>query len=148
MTTMRIGELATRTGVSVRALRYYEEQDLLTSTRSASGQRLYPETAVNRVRLIQTMYAANVPSRTIAELLPCVDAKINTPESRALMAAERHRIDRQIAELTEARDRLDEVITISLSPAGGCTYLPGAPDYPHSSPEFGHSAPELEAATV
>jgi hypothetical protein len=32
---MRIGELTTRTGVSVRSLRYHEEQNLLTSTRGA-----------------------------------------------------------------------------------------------------------------
>lgn len=36
---MRIGELASRVGVSVRALRYHEEQDLLASARSPSGQR-------------------------------------------------------------------------------------------------------------
>lgn len=34
---MRIGEPASRVGVSVRALRYYEEQDLLASARSPSG---------------------------------------------------------------------------------------------------------------
>jgi len=36
---MRIGELASRVGVSVRALRYYEEQDLQASVRTsrASG---------------------------------------------------------------------------------------------------------------
>ena len=34
---MRIGELATTTGVSVRALRYYEEQGLLKAERTASG---------------------------------------------------------------------------------------------------------------
>lgn len=31
---MRIGELSKRTGVSPRSLRYYEEQGLLTSSRS------------------------------------------------------------------------------------------------------------------
>lgn len=69
---MRIGELATKAGVSVRALRYYEEQQLLTSERSASGQRHYVDSAVDRVRLIQQLYAAGLPSRTIVELLPCV----------------------------------------------------------------------------
>jgi len=45
---MRIGELAARAGVSVRALRYYEEQNLLASVRSPSGQRQYPDSAVDR----------------------------------------------------------------------------------------------------
>ena len=120
---MRIGELATKGGVSVRALRYYEEQGLLTSVRSPSGQRLYADEAADRVRLIQNLYAAGLTSSTIADLLPCVDAKVSTPESRAILAAERDRIDRQIIELTTARDRLDQVIAVSSTAAGGCGYV-------------------------
>ena len=107
---MRIGELASRAGVSVRALRYYEEQGLLKSARTPSGQRTYPDAAVDRVQLIQQLYAAGLPSKTILELLPCVDAGVNTPESRARLATERHRINLQIEGLIATRDRLDAVI--------------------------------------
>lgn len=117
---MRIGELARGTGVSVRSLRYYEEQGLLTAERSASGQRHYPDRAVERVRLVQQLYQAGLSSRTIAELMPCVDANESTPESRARLAAERDRIDAQIRELTETRDRLDAVIRASTDPAHHC----------------------------
>ncbi|WP_433219163.1 MerR family transcriptional regulator [Dactylosporangium sp. CS-047395] len=117
---MRIGELASETGVSVRALRYYEEQRLLAPARSGSGQRHYADSAVERVRLIQTLYAAGLSSRSILDLLPCVDAKVNTPESRALLRAERARISEQIDRLLTARDRLDAVIARSESPASGC----------------------------
>ena len=117
---MRIGELADRAAVSVRALRYYEEQGLLTAERSGSGQRHYAEPAVDRVRLIQHLYAAGLTSRTIADLLPCVDAKVSTPYSRARLAAERDRIDAQIAELIQTRDRLDAVIEQSTSSQSGC----------------------------
>jgi DNA-binding transcriptional MerR regulator len=120
---MRIGELATQAGVSVRALRYYEEQGLLASTRSPRGQRLYADEAAERVQLIQNLYAAGLTSSTIAGLLPCVDAKVSTPESRAILAAERDRIDRQITELTAARDRLDRVIAATGTPSSGCAYV-------------------------
>jgi len=120
---MRIGELATETGVSVRALRYYEEQGLLGADRSASGQRHYPPASADRVRLIQQLYAAGLASRTIADLLPCVESKESTPQSRALLRAERNRIDAQIAALTEARDRLDEVITLAAAPENGCRHV-------------------------
>jgi nicotinamidase-related amidase len=50
---MRIGELATRIGASTRALRYYEKQNLLSSERSPSGQRHYPDSAVDRVWLVR-----------------------------------------------------------------------------------------------
>jgi DNA-binding transcriptional MerR regulator len=121
--TMRIGELATRSGVSVRALRYYEEQGLLAAARSDSGQRHYPEPAVDRVQLIQMLYGAGLSSRTIVELLPCVDAGVNTPESRARLAAERARIDEQISALIRTRDRLDAVIALTNDPANGCTVI-------------------------
>ena len=63
---MRIGELASVTGVSVRSLRYYEEQGLLNSRRSASGQRLYADDAASRVATIQSLYAAGLNSAKIS----------------------------------------------------------------------------------
>lgn len=103
---VRIGELAGRSGVSVRALRYYEEQRLLDSDRSLGGQRHYPESAVDRVQLIQLLYGAGLSSRTIAEL----PARA-TPATIALLGAERDRLDRQIDALRYSRDTLDGLIT-------------------------------------
>ncbi|MET7323130.1 MerR family transcriptional regulator [Streptomyces sp. NPDC005549] len=108
---MRIGELAARTGVSVRALRYYEEQELLVAERSRSGQRQYPESAVDHVRLIRQLYAAGLSSRTIVELMPyAVDGRA-TPELLDRLSTERERVEGRITELVGARDRLDSVIT-------------------------------------
>ncbi|MFC9649676.1 MULTISPECIES: MerR family transcriptional regulator [unclassified Streptomyces] len=108
---MRIGELATRTGASVRALRYYEEQNLLTSERSPGGQRQYPESAVDRIQLIQQLYAAGLSSKVIVELMPCVVDGNATPELLDRLSAERDRIDGHIADLVSTRSRLDSVIT-------------------------------------
>ncbi|GIF73049.1 MerR family transcriptional regulator [Asanoa siamensis] len=119
---MRIGDVAALAAVSVRALRYYEEQGLLASSRSPSGQRHYAQGAVERVKLIQSLYGAGLSSRTIADLLPCVDAQVSTPESRALLAAERDRIDRQIAELTRTRAKLDAIIEQTSRPNPHCDY--------------------------
>ncbi|MET9077038.1 MerR family transcriptional regulator, partial [Streptomyces sp. NPDC004232] len=63
---MRIGELSKRTGVSPRSLRYYEEQGLLTSSRSDAGQRHYSDAAVQRVSLIRQLFDAGMSSRVIA----------------------------------------------------------------------------------
>jgi DNA-binding transcriptional MerR regulator len=110
---MRIGELAKRSGVSVRALRYYEEQGLLASVRSPSGQRHYVESAVEKVLFFQDMYAAGLNSRTIARLLPCMDTGLTDVEQRDLLRAEHARISEQVERLTAARDRLTEVIAVS-----------------------------------
>lgn len=109
---MRIGELAARAGVSVRSLRYYEEQGLLSSTRSASGQRHYTEGHVERVTFLQRMYAAGLSSRTISELLPCVDSPSEETSDAALerMAEERDRLSEHIEDLIRTREALDTLM--------------------------------------
>lgn len=109
---MRIGELSARTGVSVRSLRYYEEQGLITSTRSASRQRHYTEDAVERVALIQRLFTAGLSSRTITELLPCVDrpSSETSYSSMERMTRERDRLTEHIDELVRTRDALDDLI--------------------------------------
>ncbi len=110
---MRIGELARKSGVSVRALRYYEEQGLLESERTAGGQREFESSAVDRVRFFQTLYAAGLSSRRIAELLPCIDTGGTTREQQAMLQSEREALAHRMAELQEAGARLDELITAS-----------------------------------
>jgi DNA-binding transcriptional MerR regulator len=114
---VRIGELAVRTEVSVRSLRYYEEQGLLTSSRSASGQRHYTDAEVERVRFIQRLYTAGLSSRTISELLPCVDAPSegNTDAALERMAHERDRLSAYIEELVRTRDALDGLMATARS---------------------------------
>jgi DNA-binding transcriptional MerR regulator len=53
---MQIGDVAERTGLSLRTIRHYEEVGLLPETqRSAGGFRLYTEDAVGRLLLIKRM---------------------------------------------------------------------------------------------
>ncbi len=106
---MRIGELARRSGVSVRALRYYEEQGLITSERSPSGQRHFQEQDVERIRFLQRLFGAGLSSRTIRDLLPCVDAPSFEQSLVALerMAQEREKLSSHITDLINARDALD-----------------------------------------
>jgi DNA-binding transcriptional MerR regulator len=110
---IRIGEVARSAGVSVRAVRYYEEQGLLTAERSPSGQRLYRQDAVTLVRFFQQMYAAGLTSQRIAELLPCWNSGHTDADQRAMLRAERDRIQAKIDDLQAALDRLDTVIGIT-----------------------------------
>lgn len=114
---MRIGELAARAGVSRRALRYYEEQGLLTSTRSSSGQRLYGESEVLRVAFLRRLYDAGLSSRTITELLPCVDSPgADTSEAAiARMTDERDRLSQHLADLAQTRNTLEDLIAAARS---------------------------------
>ncbi|MFF5984843.1 MerR family transcriptional regulator [Streptomyces olindensis] len=110
---IRIGEVARGAGVSVRAVRYYEQQGLLIAERSPSGQRLYRQDAISLVRFFQEMFAAGLTSRRITELLPCWDSGHTDAEQRAMLRAERERIQAKIDDMQAALDRLDEVIAIT-----------------------------------
>lgn len=113
---MRIGELATRTGVSERSLRYYEQQGMLAADRTPGGHREYADRAVDRVIRIQELYAAGLSSRKIFRILPCMrdvdggPSTIATPSLVEDLREERERIDRLIGELQRSRDVLDDVI--------------------------------------
>ncbi|MEU5896666.1 MULTISPECIES: MerR family transcriptional regulator [unclassified Streptomyces] len=110
---MRIGEVARGAGVSVRAVRYYEQQGLLIAERSPAGQRLYRQDAVSKVRFFQQMFAAGLTSQRIVELLPCWDSGHTDAEQRAMLRAERERLQARIDELQVALGHLDEVIAIT-----------------------------------
>ncbi|WP_113700951.1 MerR family transcriptional regulator [Nonomuraea lactucae] len=67
---MRIGELAGRTGVSTRSLRYYEQHGLLTARRGANGYREYTE---GDVRLVAEIRALLSVGFTLEDTRPFVD---------------------------------------------------------------------------
>ncbi|MFC5822952.1 MerR family transcriptional regulator [Nonomuraea insulae] len=67
---MRIGELAERTGVSTRSLRYYEQHGLLHSRRGSNGYRAYRE---DDVRLVTEIRALLQIGFTLEETRPFVD---------------------------------------------------------------------------
>jgi DNA-binding transcriptional MerR regulator len=109
---MRIGELSVVTGASARSLRYYEEQGLLTSTRSAGGQRHYASSAVERVGLIRSLLAAGLTSGTIMDVLPCITNEADrTPWLADRLSKELDRVERQIVDLTRTREILAGLVS-------------------------------------
>jgi DNA-binding transcriptional MerR regulator len=112
---VRIGELSRRSGATPRALRYYEEQNLLRPHRSAGGYREYDEAALHRVRHIRLLLSAGLATSSIAEILPCIpDAATvlapTCPELIEGLTEERARITGSIEKLTAARAVLDRLI--------------------------------------
>jgi len=122
---LRIGELSRRTGVSQRLLRYYEEQGLLTPTRSNSHYRDYAEADVLRVAHIRNLLAAGLPTRRIADLLPCLGTDGERligavcPELVAALMREHDRITASIQELQTAQSVLSMII--NAKPAASST---------------------------
>ncbi|MFJ9466779.1 MerR family transcriptional regulator [Streptomyces caniferus] len=107
---MRIGELARRTGVSTRALRYYEQRGLLRAQRDANGYRRYDdEEAVELVGRIRELLATGLNTDDIRALLPCAQGGPGlTPCALSSGIVERQmaQLDAEIADLTRRRAAL------------------------------------------
>ena len=72
---VQIGEVADRTKLSLRTIRYYEEVGLVTpSGRTAGGFRLYSELDVSRLLLITRMKPLDFSLEDMRELLGLLDA--------------------------------------------------------------------------
>jgi len=111
---MKIGELAERTGVAPRMLRYYEQQGLLGSERRSNGYRDYPDDAVARVAEIRGLVTAGVPTRMIGYLLRMCDDPVDdadcTREFAESLRAELAQIEQRLACLGRSRDTLRTVL--------------------------------------
>ena len=69
---MKIGELARKTGVSIRSLRYYEQQKLISPVRTDNGYREYSPLAVEQVKTIRLYLNLGFTTEQIAGCLHCV----------------------------------------------------------------------------
>ncbi|MBB6345710.1 MerR family transcriptional regulator [Nonomuraea muscovyensis] len=78
---MRIGELAGRTGVSTRSLRYYEQHGLLTARRGANGYREYTEDDVRLVAEIRSRLSVGFSLEDTRPFVDCLRAGHDTGDA-------------------------------------------------------------------
>ena len=122
MELLSIGEVSARSGLASSALRYYEEQGLITPSRALNGYREYEESHVDTVLQIKGLLDAGLPTRIIQQLLPCLDRPQTiyvpnvTPEMIATLQREQARLSERIEFLTRNRnaiaDYLDKVLSV------------------------------------
>lgn len=138
---MRIGELAGRTEIPARMLRYYEEQELLTSGRQENGYRDYQDSAVERAGQIRQLFDAGLPSRIIRDVLPCLDRLQEPGGSCGVDKATLSNVHQLLIEM-EARIktliRNRDAITAFVRMADATVALPCAGAVPHGSPTTAH----------
>ncbi|MDG4765469.1 MerR family transcriptional regulator [Solwaraspora sp. WMMD406] len=71
---MQIGEVAERTGLSLRTIRYYEEVGIVVpAARSQGGFRLYTDADVARLRVVKRMKPLDFSLEQTRELLDVLD---------------------------------------------------------------------------
>lgn len=107
-----IGQLATRTGLAVSAIRYYEAQGLVTSNRNAGGQRRFSRATIRRLSYIIMLQKFGFTIARIRDTLAILpNARTPTPKDWGRLAQNlRQDLDAKIASLEAMRDTLDGCI--------------------------------------
>lgn len=109
---LTIGEVVERSGFPASALRYYEREGLVATTRTAGGQRRYERNVLRRLAFVR---AARTIGVGLEEVRAALDSLPNgRPPTKAdwarLSASWRRRLDAQIEALVALRDGLDSCI--------------------------------------
>lgn len=109
---LSIGYLATRTGLAVSAIRFYEEKGLLTPGRNAGGQRRYARSDIRRLSFVMISQQLGFSLAEIHELFKSLpDNRTPTKADWTRMGNRfRRDIDARIDGLTTLRDKLDGCI--------------------------------------
>lgn len=97
---LAIGEVAKTTGISVSAVRYYEEIGVISSAARVGGKRRFDQATIGRVSFIRRAQEAGFSLEGIGTILDD-----ETGIWRVL-------VDDKLIELIERRDRLDTMISM------------------------------------
>ena len=111
-TSLTIGELSRRSGVAASALRFYEDEALLTTLRGPGGQRRYARDVLRRVAFIRAAQAVGLRLDEIRDSLASLpDSRTpNKADWAKLSKGWRPLLDARIEGLTRLRDQLDACI--------------------------------------
>ena len=112
MELLSIGEVAARSGLAASALRFYEDQELITATRTAGGARRYQRSVLRRLAVIRAGRNVGLTLPEIREALGTLPAERppTTTDWARLSSEWRDRLDEQIAALVQLRDGLSSCI--------------------------------------
>jgi len=107
---MRAGQAAAAAGVSVKALRYYERQDLVRPTRSGNGYRVYTGADVRAVAEVRALMVLGLSAREAEPFVACLRAghEVGDDCAESIVAYQRKidQVDAMITRLSGARDAL------------------------------------------
>ncbi|WP_069741413.1 MerR family transcriptional regulator [Streptomyces sp. EN23] len=135
MTSLRISQLAERSGVPATTLRFYESAGLLSAGRAPAGYRMYGEDAIDRLAFIGAAKRLGLALEEIGRLVGVWEAGA----CREVKAGLRPRIS---ARLAEAEARAAEPAAFTASLRGALTRLDALPDRAgRCDPECGFPAP-------
>jgi DNA-binding transcriptional MerR regulator len=111
-TTFHIGELSSRTGRSIHAIRWYEAQGLIPGVmRDAGGRRVYGELHLGWLDLIDRLRRTGMSIAQMREYTALVkQGKSTLKQRQKLLSIHRARVRKRIADWTLALKLIDRKI--------------------------------------
>jgi DNA-binding transcriptional MerR regulator len=112
MPAIRIGELSTRTGRSIHAIRWYETQGLIPGViRDRGGRRVYSELHLSWLDLMDRLRRTGMSIAQMRQYTALVKQGSKTLRQRQkLLSQHRIRVEQTIAEWTQALKLIDSKI--------------------------------------
>lgn len=109
---LSVGEVASRSGVAVSALHFYERKGLIRSLRTAGNQRRFSRDVLRRLAVIRVAQRVGMPLEAVATAFAALpEDKTPTKAEWAKMSALwRGELDQRIAQLLLLRDQLTDCI--------------------------------------
>jgi len=109
---LTVGELSRRSGVPASALRFYEDEGLIHSRRTAGNQRRYRRDTLRRVTFIRMSQRVGMPLSKIREVLGLLsdDRTPTRTDWARISRCWQEDLDARIRQLEQLRDQLDDCI--------------------------------------
>lgn len=109
---LSVGQVATRSGVPVSTIHFYEAKGLLSASRNAGNQRRYPREILRRVAIIKIAQQAGIPLAEIREALSSLPngRTPNAGDWRNLSGAWKASLQKRIDKLTQLKNDLEGCI--------------------------------------
>jgi MerR family redox-sensitive transcriptional activator SoxR len=119
---LTVGQVATRSGVAISTIHFYESKGLIRSWRNKSNHRRYARAVLRRVALIKVAQRTGLSLTSIGEALKALPkGRPATAEDwQRLSALWRNELDDRIKRLTRLRDQLDGCIGCGCLSLGVC----------------------------
>ncbi|NRB41895.1 MAG: MerR family transcriptional regulator [Pseudomonadales bacterium] len=105
---MYIGELSKRTGLSIKAIRFYEKIELIKQPERAGRYRVYQETDIEILVLIKEAKALGVTLAQLKDVITYNDGKVDWANIKSFLAEVREQLINQIEDLKNKIISLDE----------------------------------------
>lgn len=108
---MNISDVAERTGLPVKTIRYYEDIDLISPGRSANGYRQFSQADLHKLAFLGRARSLGFGIEACRSLLRLYNDQTRaSADVKALAQEHLAEIDQKIAELGQMRDTLSHLI--------------------------------------